>query len=312
MRIFYATDIHGSELCFRKFIRAAHFYDVEVLFFGGDYTSKKLLFVVRHNNHWRVELDGRTVCLDTIEEVNQFRSDSANKGLLTRIVSLEEFKAIQGDEKLKNVAYEEEMRSTLERWSAFANESFKLSDLRIITIPGNDEPAFADEYFTSEPFIPLDKRHVYLDEGFSVLGLGGSNITPWNTYREYSEEELKQLLEATWSPSHNGPSVILFAHVPPWNSGLDSAPKIKPDLSYDLAVGQVQLVPVGSKALREFITEHQPTLGLFGHVHEAARHNYIGKTLCLNPGSYYSMGILRGCILTLKAGKVAGYQFTEG
>jgi len=39
-RIFFATDLHGSEMCWRKFLNAAKFYEAEVLICGGDMTGK--------------------------------------------------------------------------------------------------------------------------------------------------------------------------------------------------------------------------------------------------------------------------------
>ena len=35
-RLFFATDLHGSERTYRKFINAGKFYDVNVLVMGGD------------------------------------------------------------------------------------------------------------------------------------------------------------------------------------------------------------------------------------------------------------------------------------
>src|SRR2546421_4771370 len=35
VRVFYATDLHGSEVCWRKFLNAAKFYDADVLICGG-------------------------------------------------------------------------------------------------------------------------------------------------------------------------------------------------------------------------------------------------------------------------------------
>ena len=36
MRIFYATDVHGSEVCWRKFLNAGPFHKADVLILGGD------------------------------------------------------------------------------------------------------------------------------------------------------------------------------------------------------------------------------------------------------------------------------------
>jgi len=72
------------------------------------------------------------------------------------------------------------------------------------------------------------------------------------------------------------------------------------------------MVPVGSRAVRTAIEEIQPLLGLHGHVHESPGAAKIGRTLCLNPGSEYAAGVLRGAIITLDNGQIRGYQFVSG
>ena len=66
MRLFFASDLHGSEPCFKKFVNAAAFYDASVLVMGGDLTGKAILPIVeqgrgiyrtefmgvRHQNKW--------------------------------------------------------------------------------------------------------------------------------------------------------------------------------------------------------------------------------------------------------------------
>jgi Icc-related predicted phosphoesterase len=43
MRLFFATDLHGSEVCFRKFLAAAKVYEPDVLILGGDFAGKGLV-----------------------------------------------------------------------------------------------------------------------------------------------------------------------------------------------------------------------------------------------------------------------------
>lgn len=46
-RLFYATDIHGSERTYRKFVNAGKFYGVNVLVMGGDITGKLLIPIIK-------------------------------------------------------------------------------------------------------------------------------------------------------------------------------------------------------------------------------------------------------------------------
>jgi uncharacterized protein len=70
--------------------------------------------------------------------------------------------------------------------------------------------------------------------------------------------------------------------------------------------------PVGSTAVRDFILSEQPLLGLHGHVHESKAAQNLGRTLCINPGSEYTAGVLSCVIVSLYDGKPPEYQFTVG
>src|SRR5262245_60361972 len=45
-KVYYASDIHGSELLRRKFINAGRFYGAEVLIMGGDIAGKAVVPIV--------------------------------------------------------------------------------------------------------------------------------------------------------------------------------------------------------------------------------------------------------------------------
>ena len=52
--------------------------------------------------------------------------------------------------------------------------------------------------------------------------------------------------------------------------------------------------------------------GIHGHIHESRGTFKLGKTLCINPGSEYTEGILRGSLIELRGGKVRSQQLTAG
>jgi Icc-related predicted phosphoesterase len=92
---------------------------------------------------------------------------------------------------------------------------------------------------------------------------------------------------------------------------------VKLDASTDppspiLEGGQPVVFGAGSHSVRAAIEKQQPLLGLHGHLHESRGAFRIGRTLCLNPGSEYGEGILRGVIVTLTPEKVLSYQFVSG
>ena len=46
-KVYFATDLHGSSKCFRKFVNAGTAYGVDVLVLGGDIAGKALQTIVR-------------------------------------------------------------------------------------------------------------------------------------------------------------------------------------------------------------------------------------------------------------------------
>lgn len=102
-----------------------------------------------------------------------------------------------------------------------------------------------------------------------LMGLGGSNYTPFKTPYEFSEQELAAFLAAGLSRIQGAGDFILVSHTPPFRTQTDR-----------LANGS----HVGSTAVRTFIEQQQPALCLTGHIHESAGEDVIGRTRVLNPG----------------------------
>ena len=311
MRLFFATDIHGSDLCFRKFLRAATFYDVEALFLGGDYSSKSLIACRRSGGHWRAMLGHEDVEILTRGDLEQFKRKCGNLGHLVVELDEAQFESFKNDDEFKKSLFESAQRERLQQWTDMATENFRSTSVRIYHIPGNDEPSYCDEFFNDLPFVPLNRQHVRITPNLTILGIGGSNPTPWHTPREYEETRMSEIIDETVDYQLIDLPMIFFGHVPPFESGLGNAPALNSDLSYKLVFGSYKKEPVGSSAIRRAIEQLQPVIGLFGHVHESQAETRIGKTLCVNPGSSYHSGCLKGCIVTIKNDH-ASVQFTEG
>ncbi|MDG6921929.1 MAG: metallophosphoesterase, partial [Nitrososphaerota archaeon] len=105
---------------------------------------------------------------------------------------------------------------------------------------------------------------------------------------------------------------IFSLHVPPFDSGIDAAPQIAENFKVVIKGGQPIMIPVGSTAVREAINQYKPLVGLHGHIHESRGIYKLGKTVCINPGSEYAQGILRGAIVDLEDNKLADYLLVSG
>jgi Icc-related predicted phosphoesterase len=144
---------------------------------------------------------------------------------------------------------------------------------QVLALPGNvDQPEVLD--FLQAEQVSLHRERRQLD-GLSIFGCGGSNITPFHTPLEYEDDELGVIL----ADAHNGlaktPLRLMVCHTPPHATKLDR-----------LANG----TPVGSRAVRRFIEQHQPQVCITGHIHESPGVDYIGRTKILNAGPFAAGG----------------------
>ncbi len=152
----------------------------------------------------------------------------------------------------------------------------------------------------------------WIDDTHEIVGLDYVNPTPWHSPREAPEEGMANLIEEAMSRIDDMPHAILNFHCPPSETSLDQAPALTDDLRPIVFGGRVMTKPVGSTAMRAAIERDQPLLSLHGHIHESRGAERLGRTLCLNPGSDYGEGILRGAIIELDNGRVASHKFVTG
>jgi Icc-related predicted phosphoesterase len=310
LRLFFATDLHGSTRCFSKFLSAATSYDADVLFFGGDYCSKDLVvfrreaagFVVLRNDRSTLQFDSPT-------EFAEYRRREEFRGSLFHEMSGEPFESL--DSTMYARFFHRQMKERLIAWGDMARSRLS-AEKAIYVIPGNDDDPAFDDVFATPPFRWVHRSHKPFWHHWSVFAWGGSNPTPWRTIREFPESEIARQMEAALDPSQDPATTIFFIHPPPLGSGLDSAPALGAQFQPQLGAGAAATISVGSGAVRDLIDRWQPALGLFGHVHESAGRVQIGRTLCVNPGSQYYSGRLAGAIIDLKDNRVERALLTEG
>ncbi len=310
MKIFFATDLHGSEMCWRKFLNAARFYGVEVLICGGDMTGKAIVPIVRENGHFSVALAGEEMKVGA-EQVEDVESQIRRKGYYPLRMSVERLHELDQDERKRAECFQEVMLQGVERWMGMAAEKLRGTGIRCFVCPGNDDEMEVDAVVRRAELVELGEGRVIEIDGFSMISTGWSNPTPWKTHREESEEELAARIEEMARLVPDASRAIFNLHCPPYRSGLDEAPAIDADLK--LLHGGRALRPVGSTAVREAIERHQPLISLHGHIHESKGAVKLGRTLSINPGSAYEEGMLMGAIIQLDAKKgVKSYQLVNG
>lgn len=313
MRIFFTTDIHGSDRCWRKFVNAGAFYDADVLVLGGDIAGKAVLLIERdrEDGAWRASRGGRDFVARDEDELSALQEHTRSAGFYPYVADADAAEQFRSSQAVRDEVFERLVQESVDRWIAFAEERLAGSGRRVIVTSGNDDPFFLDRAFDGSSLIEQAEGQVVdLGDGHEMVNLGWANPTPWHTHREASEEELAAMI-AEQADRLKAPERAVFnIHPPPYNSGLDTAPKL--DETLRPVEGGATSSAVGSTAVREAIERYRPLLGLHGHIHEARGVAKVGRTICLNPGSVYGQGQLAGALVELRKGKLKGYQLLEG
>jgi len=313
VRVFFATDVHGSEVCWKKFLNAGQHYKADVVILGGDMTGKALVPIVDDGGgSWHATLLDNRETLNGEDEVQQFEAAVIRRGYYPFRTTPEELNELANDEPRWHALFESEMLKTVERWMEMADERLGGSGIRVFVCPGNDDQLEVDEVVANAKTVELGEGRVIDVNGFQLASSGWANRTPWDTYREEDEDVLLERFERMIANVTTDPEHTIFSlHCPPHNTGLDEAPQLTADMSLKDA-GRAT-VPVGSTAVRQVIERHQPALALHGHIHEARGTHRLGKTLCINPGSSYEQGQLLGAVIDIEGKKkVKNFVLTSG
>ena len=318
-RIFYATDVHGSERTWKKFLNAAKFYGADALVMGGDVMGKLAIPIIREaGGTFRATIHGRVERVRSADEVEGVQRRIGDLGFYDVVMDEDEYHATQADREAVERLFVRLATERLARWIDLAETRLAGTGVKVYATGGNDDltevMATLDRPDTKS-FVACENRAVPIDDQHVMLSMPYVNPTPWKTPREADEAELAMKIDAVIGGIGDHRNVIFNFHAPPKDSTLDTCPMLDDTTdppSQIVRGGQPVLYGAGSTAIRTAVERHQPLLGLHGHIHESQAAARLGRTLCVNPGSEYGEGVLRGCLLTLRDGKVDGFQMTAG
>jgi uncharacterized protein len=322
LRLLYAADFHGSEPTFRKFLNARDVYDIDALVFGGDLMGKALVPIVRRGETYRAHFLGDDETFD-VDALPEFCRRVEATGFYHKVVEPEEYDAMWGDRLLVRAAFIDLATERLRRWIALAKERLAGTGTRLFLTGGNDdEPEVlrALDDADDDHVVASEHRLIELDDRHTMITLGYSTPTPWDTPREVGEGKLEAMIDAEVAMVPDLDRCVFNLHAPPKDTHLDRCVKL--DTDGPLAEGELPK-PVrvggrfvytggGSVAVKEAIGRYQPFASLHGHIHESPGRQRFGRTISFNPGSEYAQGHLEGVIVTIGDAKVAGYQHTSG
>lgn len=312
-KLYFVTDIHGSSKCFRKFINAGPIYNADVMILGGDIAGKAIQSIVRGpNNTWTCSFVGTNYTITTDAELVELERLISDHGYYPYRAEPGELEAHEANGTLDGL-FLGLMKDRLTGWLNLADERLRPTGKPLYFMLGNDDPVELTDLLNKAPWgTPDEGKVVWLDDEHEMISLGYSNITPWKSHREMTEDQLTNAMEEMAAGLSRPERAVLNVHVPPYGTQLDDAPSLDENRRVQAVLGQVQFSAVGSTAVRDFELGHQPLLGLHGHIHESSGIRRLGRTVVINPGSDYSTGALNGALITLDKDKVSAHQLVRG
>lgn len=312
-RIYFVSDLHGSSICFRKFINAARVYEPNVLILGGDVAGKAIQSIVRTpKGRFECSFAGVKYDVEDGPELIALEKLIGDHGYYPCRAEPGELEALERSGGL-DALFGKLMRERLTEWLDLADERLRPLGTPLYFMLGNDDPQELVNLLDKAPWgQQCEGKRLWLDDDHEMISWGYSNTTPWHTYREQTEEELAAAFRPLADSLEHPERAVFNLHPPPYGTQLDDAPLLDDELRVQASLGQVQYTPVGSTAVREIELARQPLLGLHGHIHEASGFRRLGRTMVTNPGSDYSTGALNGVLVTLDRDKVSGHQLVRG
>jgi Icc-related predicted phosphoesterase len=308
-RILFVSDLHGSEVCFRKFLNAVPVYHPDLLVYGGDLMGKILQPVFREPGDsllWYPTEDRAARAPATeLARIERTLADQGRYALLTDRDAWSEL-ARRPD------ALEAKCRALgLERaraWLALADERLGPNGPQLVLNVGNDDTDALLDLLRREapPSVLVPEGRIVAAGPYEIFGCGYANMTPWHCPRDLEEPELARVLDRTSSAIGSPRRTILDLHAPPFGTSIDPAKRPR------TAAGELIVDHVGSPSIRALIERVAPVVSLHGHIHESKGVDRVGPTPVYNPGSVYFSGALQGLVLDLDGPEVVDHLFVTG
>ena len=193
-RLFFASDFHGSQRIFRKFLNAANHYEADVLIMGGDVVGKLAIPVIREGNgSYRAHLMGKTEHLEGQSDLGFFEDRLGTLGYYSKIMDQDEYQAIKSDAAAVDRLFHDLARERLASWIELAETRLAESEVKCFVIGGNDDDPEVLELLKdadTQSFIFCEGKEVEIDADHTMISVGFSNRTPcglvgqnWSTRR---------------------------------------------------------------------------------------------------------------------------------
>ena len=229
-RVFFATDLHGSSKCFRKFVNAGPAYGADVLVLGGDVAGKALQTIVRRPTAaGTARSSGPTTTSTEGPDLEGLEKLIADHGYYPYRAEPGELDAPPRDGSLDALFVRLMRRAARVVADARRRAAATASARRLFFMLGNDDPAELRPLLDGAPWgTHAEGRIVALDDDHEMISWGYSNITPWHSHREQTEDQL----DAAFA-RHGGagcatpPAASSTSTCRRYGTGLDDAPRAR-------------------------------------------------------------------------------------
>jgi uncharacterized protein len=314
-RVYFVSDLHGSEVCFRKFLNSAPVYSPDLLIYGGDILGKTLVPIFPdENGGYRWYPTGHGAQPIAAAELAAVERKIADSGRYYLVTSPEEWARLQRSPDEMNATFQRLALERLRHWLDLVRERLTPTKIPLVMNVGNDDTDAALEIIRTE-----GPENMLVPEGrvvpagpYEIFGCGYANMTPWHCPRDLEEADLQKVLDRTKGQIDNPRRAVLDIHAPPHGTTLDVAAQLDPDFKPKVVAGHMLMDHVGSTSVRELIESVQPVAGLHGHIHESRGADTVSGVPVFNPGSSYFSGQLQGLLVDFEEGHVLSHLFVLG
>ncbi len=314
-RILFVSDLHGSEICFRKFLNSTAVYHPDLLIYGGDIMGKMLVPIFPEDGDgYRWFPQDRTPAHIRTDELAKIQRSIADQGRYSTVMTPDEWRELGRKPDAMNDLFMSLAHDRIRAWMGLVRERLTPKGIPLVMNVGNDDTDDVLALLKGEA-----PENVLVPEGqivpagpYEIYGCGYANMTPWHCPRDLEEADLQKVLDKTAPQIDNPRRTILDVHAPPSDTSLDLAPQLDEDFRPKTIRGEILLDHVGSTSVRNLLESLHPVVGLHGHIHEAKGIDRVAGTPVYNPGSAYFSGNLQGLLIDLEGPEVAAHLFVTG
>ncbi len=303
-KLFFATDVHGSERTWRKFINAGKFYNANVLVMGGDIIGKLAIPIIRQKDGgYRATLQGTVEHFTSQDELEGSAGAHRHARLLQQGHGRRRIPGDAGrsrqavDDLFHTLARERLLSLGPARPGASGRHGHPLLHhrrqrrLHATSWPSCRAAATDRSQACEGEVVQLDAHH-------TMASLGISTPTPWHTPREVTDDELAVVIEKLLTSVPDAAKCIFNFHDPPDDSTLDTCPMLDWTTDPPAPSSRPARSCCTGRAASRCARRSRPTSRCSACTATSTSSPgvvRIGRTLCVNPGSEYGEGVLRGC-----------------